>query len=138
MNFEFACTIGWMVGDIPHQLWEAQTALGNASPLVTRFLFNKVGFYFNNFLRCYLSYFSFDYILINFTGLGLLAFISGVYFAWSNHKFLIITLLIVAPLFPLMEIPKNIRIRELLFMIPICAVMFYGIVCCLKSLKRKS
>jgi len=107
MNINFFCTKAWILGDVPHQVWEAQTADPNANVLMTRFLHNKLSLYSNNFARCYLSYLSPDFINAAFTIVGLILFLAGIYFLVVKKNWRILTILLLAPLFPLFSFPES-------------------------------
>ncbi|MBI3558884.1 hypothetical protein HY085_00650 [Candidatus Gottesmanbacteria bacterium] len=112
MNINFVCNYSWILGDVPHQIWEAQTADGSANTLLTRFFHNKLAFYLNNFARCYFSYLSPDFLTKAFTLIGLILFIVGLYFAISQRKHLLLILICLAPIFALLDIPSVLYVIQ--------------------------
>src|SRR5574340_1691862 len=107
MVFEFSCDIGHIRNDVPHQLWEAITADGNANTLLTRFLHNTPSFYANDLLRCYLSFFSPDFLNQAFTFLGLLLFGFGLWYLITHKKWRILIVVVLVPLLPLFDLPSS-------------------------------
>lgn len=127
MIFDFSCDIGHIKNDVPHQLWEAISADGNANTLVTRFLHNTPSFYANNLLRCYLSYLSPDFINQTFTILGLILFGLGLWYLIINKKWLILIWLLAAPLSPLFDIPNNGLFQTIILYSVLVLVMIFGV-----------
>lgn len=108
MNINFLCTKDWIFRDVPLQMWEATTADGvGATVWLTRFLHNKPLFYLNNFLRCYLSYLSFDFLAKTLSILGLALFIFGLYQAIRLKKYFLISIVLISPIFPLLGLPDG-------------------------------
>lgn len=105
MNTDFFCTASRISRDLPHQIWEAQTADGIVNPLITRFFHNKLFFYLNNYLRCYLSYLSLDYIANVITFAGMVLYVFGIWHLVSRKSKWIVVILLT-PLFPLLEWPR--------------------------------
>lgn len=128
MNFEFTCTGSRILMDIPHQIWEAQTADGPANTLLTRFFHSRPSFLAENFLRCYLSYLSVDFIAGTFTVLGLLLFLLGLWYLISKRKWAIVSVLLLAPLSPLFEFPADGTWRAVILFAPQIAVMIIGLI----------
>lgn len=97
MNFEFSCIASRIFLDLPLQLWEAQVADGLVEPLVTRFFHNKLLFLLNNFLRCYLSYFSPEFIVSGVFVLGLALYVFGFWGLVGKKRVLLWVLLSPLP-----------------------------------------
>ncbi|MBI4099903.1 hypothetical protein HY440_02750 [Candidatus Microgenomates bacterium] len=127
MIFDFSCDIGHIRNDIPHQLWEATTADGNANTLVTRFFHNTPSFYANNFLKCYLSYLSPDFLSQTFTIFGLVLFGLGLWYLLIRRKWFILALLFLAPIFPLFDFPSNGLAQTIILYGTEGLVMLYGV-----------
>lgn len=127
MIFNFSCDIGHIRNDVPHQLWEATSADGNANTLLTRFLHNTPSFYANNFLRCYLSYLSPDFLNQTFTILGLILFCLGLWYLVVHKKLIVISLLLFAPLSPLFDIPSNGLFQTIILYSVLVLVMIFGV-----------
>ncbi len=114
MNFDFTCTQPRILLDLPHLIWEMQTGDGQGGVLLTRFLHNWPLFLANNLLRCYLSYFSPDYLAGTVTIIGVILFSIGLMTLIHKHQWLWLLLVLAAPLSPLFEFPVNSTIRGLL------------------------
>ncbi len=127
MNFNFFCTRSWIAQDLPHQIWEAQTADGHVAPFITRFLHNKVFFLFNNYLRCYLTYLSPDYVVSMVTIIGLVLFLVGLYFLVSKKNYLLLGFILLAPLFPVLEIPKDKNYQGIILLTSLLSTICYGV-----------
>lgn len=97
MSYSFTCTVSRILLDLPHQVWEAGAADPAGQIFITRMFHNKIGFLFNNFLRCYLSYYNFESILIT------ILFFTGAYYIFCRRSKLLIVLLIF-PVPALLEI----------------------------------
>lgn len=137
MNTELFCDRFAILRDVPLQLWEAQTADGStAPPLLTRFYHNKVLFYGTNFLRCYLSYFSPDFILHIFGLLGTIFFLIGIIYIVDKKKKFYEVLLIISPFFPLFRIPRDKHLSEILLLIPLFLTSMFGIFYFLKFIAK--
>lgn len=106
-SFDF-CDIGHIQLDVPHQIWEAISLDGNANIWITRFFHNTPLFYANNLLRCYLSYFSPDFINQQFTLIGLLGFILGIGSIVSKKQWKVMVMFLIMPLFPIFDFPSDI------------------------------
>lgn len=127
MNINFVCTKTWILQDVPHQIWEAQTSDWNSNTLITRFFHNKFLFYANNGLRCYLSYLSPDFIAAAFTIIGLALFITGLYFLVRRKKYPLLTILIAAPMSPLLSVPKQATNQAAIIYGAILSVILFGV-----------
>ena len=127
MNFDFSCDIGHIKLDLPHQMWEAISADGNANTLVTRFLHNTPSFYANNLLRCYLSYFSLEFINQAFSFVGLILFLNGLWQLVINKRWKFLLLVLVAPLFPTFDLLENSYLHGFIIYGAISIVMVFGI-----------
>ncbi len=127
MTFDFSCDIGHIRNDLPHQLWEATTADGNANTLVTRFFHNTPSFYTNDLLKCYLSYLSPDFLNQTFTILGLLLFALGLWHLVVNKKWLLIIFLLLAPLSPVFDIPQSGLAQTIILYAAEILVMIFGV-----------
>lgn len=134
MNINFVCAKDWILGDVPHQIWEAVTADGTANVLLTRFLHNKLLFYSNNFFRCYFSYLSFDFITAGFSIVGLAFFLYGIYSLISRKKWIFLFFVAIAPLFPLLQIPSDVKYRGMFLYGILGAVILCGLYCATKDL----
>ena len=119
MNFDFTCTASRILLDVPFQIAEAERADPNGQIFITRLLHNKIGFYLSNYLRCYLSYFSFENILIA------ILFYTGVYFLFKRRSKLLLILLIF-PLFALFEI-FPVMLRGIILVFGYIIVCAYGL-----------
>ncbi len=103
MNFDFPCTLSRILLDVPHQLWEFQTGSGMGNTLVVRFLHNKLSVLINNLARCYVSFFSPDYLAGVFTLFGMVFFFVGLYFLISLKKFPFLIPLLTMPILVFFE-----------------------------------
>lgn len=134
MNINFVCIKDGILQDVPHQLWEATTADGHsANVLVTRFLHNKLLFYSNNFFRCYLSYLSPDFVTTAFSIIGLVFFLAGVYFLVRRRIWILLVILLLAPLSPLFSFPKNNLVQGLILYSVLLLVILFGLYHSLRS-----
>ena len=127
MNFDFSCNIGHIKLDLPHQMWEAISADGNANTLVTRFFHNTPSFYANNLLRCYLSYFSPEFINQVFGLVGLGLFGLGLWILIAGKRRGLLILILLAPLSPLLELPRSNKFQGIIIYGAILVVIFFGI-----------
>lgn len=123
----FSCDIGHIRNDLPHQLWEATTADGNANTLVTRFFHNTPAFYANDLLKCYLSYLSPDFLNQTFTIFGLILFGLGLWYLVIRRRWLILTILLLAPISPLFDLPGSGLAQTIILYGAESLVMFFGI-----------
>src|SRR3989338_5374862 len=138
MNFNFLCTKDWILGDVPLQLWEATPAYGpTANALLTRFLHNKPMFYLDNFLRCYLSYLSADFLVKAFSLLGLGLFIFGVYQAIRQRRKWLLSIVLMTPLFPLFQFPAANLAQGVLLYGSQLALILFGLQQLIKILIQK-
>ena len=107
MTFNLSCTASYIKIDFPLQLWEAQVADGvSANTFVTRFLHNKLLFLMNNLLRCQLSYLSPDFINKQFSLLGLVLFLLGIWHLAKKGAWIPLVVLVIAPLAVVFNIPS--------------------------------
>ncbi len=127
MNFNFSCISSRILLDLPHQIWEAQSFDPAGQIFLTRLFHNKILFLLNNYLRCYLSYFSPEFITNAFTVIGLGFFLLGLYYVITKRQWVILATLLTAPIFPLFEIPSTVVIRGAAIYLAIILVMGYGI-----------
>ncbi|MCL4390445.1 MAG: hypothetical protein M1484_00490 [Patescibacteria group bacterium] len=127
MNFDFACNIGHIQLDVPHQVWEAVVAGGNVDPLISRFLHSTPSFYANNLLRCYLSYFSPDFLTQAFTLVGLILFGLGLWHLVINNHWKLLALVLLAPLSPLFNIPQSGLYQGAILYFTLVLVILFGI-----------
>lgn len=127
MIFDFSCDIGHIQNDLPHQLWEAVSADGNANTLLTRFFHNTPSFYGSNLLKCYLFYLSPDFLNQTFTFIGLVLFGLGLWRLVINKRWKIIILVLLAPLSPLFDVPNNGLIQTIILYSALVLVMLFGI-----------
>lgn len=107
MNFDFTCTGSRIFLDLPYQIWEMQTGDPQISTVLTRFFHNRLFFLGNDFFRCYLSYFSPDYLGRALSVFGVALFSLGLFFLVSKRRWLILTIVLAGPLFPLFEFPAD-------------------------------
>lgn len=107
MNSDFWCTKTWVFQDLPHQIWEAQTADGHVSSLLVRFFHNKVFFLLNNLTRCYFTYWSVDTLSSIFTVIGALFCFYGLYKLVEQKKRLILFFILLGPILTFLEIPNR-------------------------------
>lgn len=127
MIFDFSCDLGHIQNDVPHQLWEAISA-DSGSPLwLTRLLHNKPLFYANNFLKCYLSYLSPDFLNKTFSLLGLILFGLGLWHLVTNKRWVVLTILLLAPLSPLFDQPPSGLAQTIILYSAEILVMLYGL-----------
>lgn len=137
MSIDFACTSEWIKLDVPHQIWEAQSADGGAgSVLWTRLLHNKVLFYASNYLRCYLAYLSPDFVNRVFSALGLIFFLVGIWYALTRKNLLVLGFALLAPLPPLFLYPKFSAVTGV-YLGLIVLVQLYGFYQAARHLKRR-
>lgn len=137
INFDFTCTRAWIDGDVPLQIWEAISADGHDIPIfIVRLFHNKPVIYGTNFLRCYSSYLSPDFITRTFTIIGLVLYLIGLYGLVAKNKKLFLAALILAPLFPLMLPFENRTISGVIIYGALLFVIAYGIYFLSKSLKK--
>lgn len=128
MNINFTCNLTFIIRDVPHQIWEAQSADGGIPVLLSRFLHNKPTFFADNFLRCYLSYLSPEFINAAFTFLGLILFLIGLWYVVTKKKKLLLALILVAPLFPLFELPKVMLWQGIIIYTVEALIIIYGVI----------
>lgn len=132
MNFDFSCNIGHIQLDVPHQIWELSTAQGSANPLFVRFLYNKLTFFATNIVRCYTHYLSPEFLNQTYTIFGLVLYLVGVYYLVKNKKKISLTVLLIAPLFPLSELGPLLFRAAVIYLSQI-AIMLYGFIKIVKS-----
>lgn len=137
MNFNFTCIGSRIKIDLPGQIWEAQTYDPSGQTFLTRAFHNKASFVADNYFRCYLSYFSPEFVTSAFSIIGLILFLVGLYYIFVKKQWKLLALLLVAPLFPLFEIPQNVAIRAIIIYVALISVMVYGIWSFLKRKKTK-
>lgn len=136
INFNFTCTKNWIEGDVPLQIWEAISADSNGSLFNVRLLHNKPLFYATNYLRCYFSYLSPDFVARTFTILGVILYLAGLYGLARNNKKLFLAVLFLTPLLPLFLSPDRQTLSGLVLYAGILFVICYGIIFLWKSLKK--
>lgn len=99
MNFEtVSCSLNTIKAALPHDIWLAAVSDRTVSPVVSRLFHNKIVFWGNDLARCYLTYFSPEYIARLLTIIGLMFFIIGAGWLVSKHQFWPLILLLVLPL----------------------------------------
>lgn len=136
MNFNFSCIGSRISLDLPHQIWEAQSYDPPGQIWVTRLFHNKIAFLANNYSRCYLSYFSPEFLTAAFSILGLILFLIGVYFLISRRNRWFLAVLLAAPLPALFEFPTFVPLRAVIIYGVELLVMGYGIVSLVKMRKK--
>ncbi len=128
MSTDFTCNWEWIKLDVPHQIWEAQTADGiRAHTFLTRLFHNKFLFYPDNILRCYLSYLSPDFITGAFSFIGMVFFLAGVFYLVFNRRWLLLAVLLIVPLLPLFKIPNNISAEAVILYVVEGLVIIYAV-----------
>lgn len=133
MNFNSTCILSRILLDVPPQLWEAQTGSGLGNTLLVRFFHNKLTVLLDNFTRCYVSFFSPDFIAATFSVLGLILFLIGLYNLISRKKFSWLLFLLICPLPILLEIPRSVFFREIILFTGLGSVILFGIYRCYKK-----
>ncbi len=133
MSFDFICSRDRILLDVPYQIWEAQSADGGLNVFLTRLFHNKLLFYGSNFFRCYLSYFSPDFIARVFTIFGLIFFLLGVWYLISRKKRFLAILFLLVPLSPLFQIPDTVSVQAGILFSGFGLVMIFGLVSAVKS-----
>ena len=123
MNTDFWCTKSWIIQDLPHQIWEAQTADGHTSSLIVRFFHNKATFWSNNLSRCYLSYWSVDAVTNTFTVVGLALLFIGFFGLLLNRKYKIMMIILAGPLFPLLELGTPLLRSTVYYICQVSAIL---------------
>jgi hypothetical protein len=103
MSFNNLCSYSTINQMLPRHIWESQVYDRIISPFEIRLFHNKILFTLGDSVSCYLSYYSPDFLLKQFTLLGLILFTVGLFSLTKNKKILVLTLLLVIPLiyFPL-------------------------------------
>ena len=125
MNFDFTCTASRIIMDLPHLIWEAESADPQGQIFITRMFHNKVGFLLGNYLRCYLSYFSPEYIASFLTIFGTIFFFFGVYLMILK-KSKILPGLLLFPLPALLEF-FPVTVRGLILMAGYIIIILAGL-----------
>ena len=125
MNFDFTCTASRIIMDLPHLIWEAESADPQGQIFITRMFHNKVGFLLGNYLRCYLSYFSPEYIASFLTIFGTIFFFLGVYLMILK-KSKILPGLLLFPLPALLEF-FPVTVRGLILMAGYIIIILAGL-----------
>jgi hypothetical protein len=127
MNFEFTCIASRITIDLPGQIWEAQALNPPNQVILSRLLYNKYLLILSNYTRCYVTYFSPEFLTTTFTVLGLVLYLVGVYFVIKNKNKSLIAILLISPLIPLFELgPVLFRAATIYF--TQVAIMFYGLI----------
>ena len=137
INFDFTCTRTWIEGDVPLQIWEAISADSHDIPMfVVRLFHNKPVIYGTNFLRCYSTYLSPDFVARTFTIIGLVLYLIGLYGLAAKNKKLFLAALLLAPIFSLMMPFENQTISGVIIYGALLSVIFYGIYFLGENLKK--
>lgn len=126
MNFETWCSKTWIVQDIPHQIWEAQTADGHVSPIIVRFFHNKFFFWINNYFRCYLTYWSVDTISSTISIFASLLSYYGLIKLIQRKWTKLLIILLIAPVLTLFEFPTR-PISNLILLVDWVVCALFGL-----------
>ncbi len=128
MNINFLCDKYAVFRELPHLIWEAQSADTTNSILVTRILHNKPLFLGNEFARCYTSYLSPLFLFDQLGLLGFLLLLVGIFFALKNRFYVPLVFLLLTPLAPLFATPSSPSVQAVLLFSSQGFTVAYGVV----------
>ncbi len=135
MNFNpYTCINSRIKLDLPNQFWEARS-FDDPGSLLAKVLHNKAYLIFDNYTRCYTSFFSPETIAMVFTIVSVPLFFAGIYFLISKKVYWPLIVLLLSPMPILFEFPQNTFIRQIPLLLSQSAIMIYGLWHLLKTLK---
>lgn len=127
MNFNtFTCISSRIQLDLPNQLWEARN-FDPSGDLLGKLLHNKLYFLFDNYGRCYVSFFSPEIIAGIFTIIGVVLFFMGIFHLLRGGKYLVLLLLLLSPLPILFEFPTDPNLRVIPLLLVEFGIIVFGL-----------